>query len=435
MRPTHKVLVRVAIAIFCVSLLVLGCQFLPGYLADRAYERELTEIHQRARANPTQMHGQAPSSVRATPTRDWSVQKQKAKKRQNPALYAPVATRQPTPIPYSHSDFALCQQFREEMAFARSKGWTFENLDALLSEQELADAINMNAHCNRVMSSAYPTPTFIPQPTLAPTTPPTSTPARRVSPEPLATPAIASTPLTRSEIQATLTAHRTGLGLTNTPAPSPIPTPMPIPFTVSDGESAIPLIEKAWELIDSRKDANGIYFSDEQLNSMWWGIQDYYALDFERRCLTERGTLAEIDRVVDLDYPGNTLYFPDSRHTFHSGASSFSDGDLSNVRRGDWKTRAVEWTLYYPPGLGDNVYGDARHYIRLWAKVDVATCALKRDSYSGDFYSVMPSAGSFVRSPKNWECIYQPLREEELAGRDHVKLRSYNCALVRVKWR
>ena len=147
--------------LFLALLLTLGCAAASDPVApstSRAHIRPTTEalLATWAATYPTPTLG----------FRDWSAQKQAAKLREQglytppPRMKTPTATSYPpTPIPFSHSDFRLCRQFREEMAFARSKGWTFENLDALLTAEELAEAIEMNGRCNRVMNSAYPTST------------------------------------------------------------------------------------------------------------------------------------------------------------------------------------------------------------------------------------------------------------------------------------
>ena len=160
------------------------------------------------------------------------------------------------------------------------------------------------------------------------------------------------------------------------------------------------------------------------------GVHDYYALDFQHRCLTERGTHPSIDRVLELDYPGHTLYLADSKHSRYSGASSFSEGELSSIRRGDWVNRNVKWTIHYPPGAVD--YLDRTwHYLSVWLKVDVATCEPVRDSYSRQFYSVFPVLTDgppeiYVDVPGS-DCAYNPLRPEELGRRDDIDLRETEC--------
>ena len=294
-------------------------------------------------------------------------------------------------------------------------------------------ALNAKARATAQANIAARTPSPEPiRPTPTPSDTPVPTPTR--SAEFLAVPAS-----TAEEIKPT----PTPVPPTSTPTATPQPTPVPTPFPVSDGNSRIPLIEEAWALLDSRVDADGILLNRDHQTWLWWGIQDYYALDFERRCLTERGTLPIIDRAMDLDYPGNTLHFPDGRHRFYSGASSFSEGDLSHIRRGDWNKRAVQWTLFYPPGFGKQYsdpkrdiegFGEDRFYLRVWVMVNVATCEPVRDQYSGDFFSVMKMATPLVEEPERWDCVYQPIREEELGRRDAIVPRSYNCAIYRYGW-
>ena len=286
--------------------------------------------------------------------------------------------------------------------------------------------INFNALNDRARATLIPrpTPTRVPQPTTVELFRPTAT----VVFQPTYTPIPRPTP-TRLWLK-TPTQTPT---LAPTPTPTRTPTPTLIPFTPSDGVSPIPVIEAAWAYLDGRVDTDGVYLNRDQMTSIWWGIGDYYALDFERRCLTERGTLAVIDQVMDLDYPGNILHFPDSRHNFYSGSTSFSKGSLSIARRGDWNIRPVRWTLFYPPGLNIDGYG-IRHYLWVWVKVNVSTCEPVRDSYSGDFYSVTKSPIPWVEEPENWECIYKPIRKEELGRRDDIDERSYNCAIFRYGW-
>ena len=219
---------------------------------------------------------------------------------------------------------------------------------------------------------------------------------------------------------------------TPTPAPTPtlVPTPTPIPLVVSDGVSAIPLIERAWELLDSGVDADGIYLSMDHQRALLEGITDYYALDFERRCLTTEGIHPKVGKVVDLDFPGNVLYLANSKYKRYSGASSFSKGHFSTSRRGDWASRVVEWTIFYPAGAADHL-DRTWHYMRVRSKISAATCEPLRDSYSGQFFSVMSTLDReapeiYVNIPGS-DCNYNPIRQEELGRREDIDLRLTEC--------
>ena len=187
-------------------------------------------------------------------------------------------------------------------------------------------------------------------------------------------------------------------------------------------------------MIDSRVDADGVYLSREHMNSLVWGIKNYYALDFARRCLTERGTVEKIDHVVNLDYPGNTFHSSRSRHEFYTAATSFTNGPLSSIREGDWTKRPVFWTLSYPPGVRISEFREERQYLVVYVEIDVESCEPVRIYSSGDFYHIYATRKPFIEEPERWDCVYKPIREEELNGRDNILSRSYNCGIIRGSW-
>lgn len=351
----------------------------------------------------------APTRAPTPGFRDWSAQKRDAVLKQQ-GLYTPpptypLATYPPTPIPYNHVEFALCRQFRKEMAFARSKGWTFENLHGLLTPEELAGTIDMNNHCNKVMSSAYPTSTPQLVATPAPTPRATHSPMVRDISTQIPRPTLTPAPLTQNEVRATLTAHRSEFEQTQTPTPSPppVPTATPIPFQASDGVSAIPLIDTAFKFASGRVDKDGLPLSREAYANLDMGIVDYYALDFERRCLTERGTIPLFDKALERDFPGHMFMFSESKYRRYIDPSIGGPGDDLIAREGDYALKWVEWWIEH----------DGKSY-NIAIRVDSETCE-PIPWQNGKWYD------PWEREPGDWrpdpECeIFHPLDASELTG-------------------
>ena len=379
MKTLFRWSLAVAVLLAVVAWMALADDF-RTWQADRALEKELREIHERALAAPTPTLAPTQTPRRPAPTVDFRT--------------------------YNDSEI-YGDGFRFNTP--THKSWIIPTPKPTLSEMKRENLVTKQGSLSPATYVPTPTPTSDPEFITRLENLKNRTKWAAANPSPTPTPR------------------------TMPPTDTPTQTATPIPFEVSDGVSAIPLIENAWAYLKQGVDSEGIFLATHHQQSILLGIADYYALDFDRRCLTERGTYVAIDQAVDLDYPGNTFYFADSRYDRHSGASSFSKGSLSSIREGDWNWRAIEWTLYYPSGLTD-IAGRTWYYLRVWAQVQVSTCELIPftgwyDSGLAQYYRVMQILSN--DPPHTYElahpCPYSPIREEELGRRDSITLRTQRC--------
>ena len=193
-----------------------------------------------------------------------------------------------------------------------------------------------------------------PTPTQIPTSAPTATPepTATATPQPIAvhTPSpefLAVLALTAEEISP----KSTPVPPTLTPTVTPLPTPVPTPFPVTNGTDSIPLIEKAFQFVEGRVDKDGLPLRSKDYYNIELGIRDYYARDFELRCLTEQGTILLFDKALDRDYPGYKFLYSQSKAERHENRTFGGLGSEVKTRRGDWSLRYVDWWIEHKATL------------------------------------------------------------------------------------
>ena len=310
----------------------------------------------------------------------------------------------PTPLPYTALELKQCRKFQIEVDSATQHGWEPTDKD----RTRMTD-------CNKVLQHAsfglIPIPTSIPLfwPTKTPVywpTPtavywPTSTPIVWPSPTPTIGPEWRGLAPSWPQVVPTTTPKP--------PTPTPAP-PTPTPFPVTDGVSPVPHIEAAYKLIAGKVDKDGIPLNERQMASLLMGITDYYALDFERRCLTDRSTHPLFDKALVLDYPGYEFVGSEGPYWRYSGADSFSEGKFSSTRTGDYLLRYLDWYIRHE---GYNYWINAR--------INSETCEIV-PYLTGAWYNPVRfdyegSVPGFVRGEYGPPCPYQPLEPKEVSGR------------------
>ncbi len=296
-----------------------------------------------------------------------------------PGEYTPPLTPYPTSVPTPHPTTSASLSFNV----------TAQNRAARLHQAQGTPPV--------------PDPTLAPTPWPTPTIRAQATPTLipRPTPTPWARPTATPVPMTRQEVRATLDTYRTQVGL-DTPTPV---LPTTVPFEITDGISPIPFIENAFVFIRGRVDNAGIPLNRDQMDSIAMGIEEFYALDFERRCLTSRGTHPLFEQALALDNPGYNFVGSDGPYRRYSGASSFSEGRFSESRTGDYAFRYLDWYI---------THKDATY--RVHAYINAETCEAV-PYITGVWYDpsrLHPDMTGFGFTDP--PCAYQPLKATEISG-------------------
>ena len=158
-------------------------------------------------------------------------------------------------------------------------------------------------------------------------------------------------------------------------------------------------------------DTDGIPLSERHKASIQVGIWDFYALDFEGRCLNSDGTYEPFNIALGQDFPGYQFEYSEGKYTRYNGVSSFSDGEFSETRTGDWSIRNVDW-----------YFSHSGNFYKIGVRVHTESC----DAVAYDT--------GILYNPREWwaeddvrkygePCPFQPLQAGELGRRGDIAKR------------